>query len=83
MALHHTPTDPLPTRILHESDAARYIGLSRAYLRAARVGRCDGPVYIKIGRAVRYHVEDLDAWLRSLRVVDRRGQQVTIQLLQI
>ena len=44
-----------------EQDAAPYIGLSRTWLRAARrTGR--GPAFVRYGRAVRYRIEDLDAY---------------------
>lgn len=60
--------------LLTDSQAARYIGLSAAFLRK---GRCVGvlgnatppPPHLKIGRAVRYRMADLDAWLAA-RVVD-------------
>lgn len=60
-------------RALAEGDAAVYIGLSASFLRAARVGRCQGPPYLRAGRAVRYLREDLDAWLESRRVGTQRG----------
>lgn len=66
-----TPADT--PRTLHEPDASRYIGLSRAYLRQARAqGR--GPAYLRIGRAVRYRVVDLDAFLDAHRVEPRGGR---------
>ena len=57
-------TLPAPIR---EPDAARYIGMSVAYLRQSRrLGR--GPAHFRIGRAVRYHMEDLNVWLAAHRV---------------
>jgi predicted DNA-binding transcriptional regulator AlpA len=56
--------------LLHEADAARYIGMSVAFLRQARV-RARGPAYFRIGRSVRYRVSDLDAWLSERRVTTR------------
>lgn len=55
-------------RFLKEADAARYIGMSRSFLRKSRcegrVGkRTVGPDYHKNGRAVRYKIDDLDRWL--------------------
>lgn len=58
--------------LLHETEAARHIGMSVAFLRQARV-RAKGPAYFRIGRSVRYRVSDLDAWL-SLRRVTTRDQ---------
>ena len=60
--------------VLNEKDAARYICMSRPYLRKCRcegnVGnRTPGPPYVKLGRAVRYRVADLDEWL----LANRRG----------
>ncbi len=56
-------------RSYRESEAAEYIGMSRSFLRQARMtgplpGRAPGPRYIRIGsRSIRYLVEDLDNWL--------------------
>ena len=56
-----------PPSNLRERDAARYLGLSTSYLRKARrFGR--GPTYIHLGRAIRYAVSDLQAWLAQHRV---------------
>jgi excisionase family DNA binding protein len=53
----------LPT--LTEADAARYVNLSRSTLKASRLARprCDGLPFVRLGRAVRYRVADLNAWL--------------------
>lgn len=45
-------------------EAAEYCRLSVPTLERFRL-HGDGPVYLKIGRAVRYRDEDLDAWLAS------------------
>lgn len=60
--------------ILTEDQAAKYIGMSRSYLNAdrshgPRIKRTKGPVFMKIGKAVRYKKEDLDAWLQQNRIV--------------
>lgn len=58
----HTTAADGPRPVLTEVDTSKYIGLSRAWLRQARMyGR--GPRYIKVGRSVRYRVSDLDEWL--------------------
>jgi hypothetical protein len=45
-----------------EREAAAHIGMSVAFLRAARLGRgTPGPPFVRIGRAVRYAAADLDA----------------------
>lgn len=58
-------------RILDETEAAEYIGMSKYYLRAwRRRGFKNGtpaPAYIKLGRSVRYDVNDLDRWLEQNR----------------
>ena len=57
--------------ILTSPEAAAYIGMSDSWLRQARMnGNPDAPPYIKIGKAVRYHLNDLDAHLARLRHVD-------------
>jgi predicted DNA-binding transcriptional regulator AlpA len=47
-------------------EAANYVGLSKSTLDKLRMGS-DGPTYLKVGRAVVYHVADLDTWLASKR----------------
>ena len=58
-------------------DAAAYLGMSKAFLAKSRIRGTDGPVYLRIGRAVRYRPADLDAWLEAKRIVPqhhRRGR---------
>jgi predicted DNA-binding transcriptional regulator AlpA len=52
---------------LTEPETAHYIGMSRPWLRLQRM-RGTGPPYIRIGRAIRYDIRDLDAWLAKHRV---------------
>ena len=47
---------------LTTEDAARYLGLSKSTLNKWRVYGL-GPTFIKLGRAVRYRLEDLDQYL--------------------
>ena len=57
----------LPTiDVLTVREAADYIKMSESFLNRRR---CDGggPNYHKMGRAVRYRIADLDAWLASMR----------------
>ncbi len=61
-----------------EAEAAEYIAMSRSFLRQDRMngprkGRTHAPPYIKVGRAVRYLLEDLDAWLLSHRVPPKQA----------
>lgn len=62
--------------VLTERDAARYIGMSRDYLRAARAGRgSEGPDYVRAGsRAIRYRITALDAWLERNTVRGTQGR---------
>ncbi|MCB2226207.1 MAG: helix-turn-helix domain-containing protein [Desulfarculaceae bacterium] len=55
------PDTPL---LLKTSPAADYLGLSRRTLENLRY-RGGGPRFIKLGSAVRYRREDLDAWVEA------------------
>ena len=62
----------MKTNALTEKEAAVYIGMSVSYLRQTRIEgtlreRTPGPTYVKIGRAVRYLIADLDQWLNQHR----------------
>jgi predicted DNA-binding transcriptional regulator AlpA len=64
-------TQPIK-RSFTENDAAAYIGLAPSTLRQSRChgereGKTPVPKHIKIGRAVRYLKEDLDAFLDQMR----------------
>ena len=66
----------LDSCVLTEADAARYIAMSRSFLRQARMDgirdkRTPGPQFLKIGRSVRYLRKDLDRWLEQFRPEDR------------
>lgn len=50
------------TGLMTTGQAARYVCLSPRTLERYRVTG-EGPKFLKIGRWVRYRVEDLDAWL--------------------
>jgi excisionase family DNA binding protein len=47
-------------------EAARYTGLAKSTLEKMRV-RGDGCGFIRIGRAILYDADDLDAWLAAHR----------------
>lgn len=60
--------------ILTELEAAEYIGMSRSFLsqdrmNGHRIGRTKGPIFMKLGRAIRYHINDLNDWLESNRII--------------
>ena len=72
---------PDKIEVISERDAAQYIGMSQSFLRQDRMNgfrkkRTKGPVFIRIGRNIRYHISDLDAWLDDNKV--RRSTE-TIQ----
>lgn len=50
--------------MFNTDEAAYYLKLARATLEAWRV-RGGGPVFIKLGKAVRYRKADLDAFLEK------------------
>lgn len=65
-------TSALKRRGLSEAEAAEYIGMSRSFLRQARMdgkrkNRTPGPPYTKIGRKILYLKDDLDTWLEQHR----------------
>jgi len=66
-------------RVYREKEAVAYIGMSRSFLRQARmngdrVGRTPGPAWIPIGsRAIRYLKEGLDHWLEQFKSTDHRA----------
>lgn len=58
--------------LVDEKTAARYIGFSCIFLRKSRSegkreGHADAPRFLRIGRSIRYAVEDLDAWIAAHR----------------
>lgn len=55
---------PLPSPVLDERNAARFIDYSRWALRKWRRTSA-GPQYLKIGRTVKYRISDLELWLNS------------------
>ena len=59
----HTPEKYTSTQhYLNTKQAAVYLGLSHQYLEIAR-HKGGGPQYIKLAKAVRYRLEDLDDWM--------------------
>lgn len=58
--------------ILTEKEAAIYIRMSRSFLAQHRMNgdlmnRTPGPPFLKLGRSIRYHKDDLDKWLQLHR----------------
>jgi len=50
--------------VLRTNEAAGYIGLRKSTLEAWRC-RGGGPIFLKLGKAVRYRKEDLDAFISA------------------
>jgi predicted DNA-binding transcriptional regulator AlpA len=58
---------PVSVRMLNTQEAADYLGLAKNTLEKARTYG-DGPYFTKFSsRAVRYAIEDLDAWIAKHR----------------
>lgn len=60
----------MPPRLLTEKQAAEYIGYRPATFRQSRwtgqLGGYPAPKSLKIGRAVRYEIAELDAWIERI-----------------
>ncbi len=62
-----TNGNPSKITIMPPTEAAEYVGLSESMMAKLRcLG--GGAEYFKLGRAVRYRQDDLDAWLAGRRV---------------
>jgi excisionase family DNA binding protein len=61
---------------LTESQAAARLGLKVATLRAWR-HKGKGPAYVRLGRAVRYLMTDVDDFIQSNRQIPRQGAEAT------
>ncbi len=76
----HSNSNILHTkRALNEKEASAYIGMSESWLRHGRVegnlSNCiPKPPFIKIGRSVRYLIEDLDGWLEKFQKLEHLSQ---------
>lgn len=53
--------------ILNTREAADYVRLAKPTLEHFRI-RGDGPIFLRLGTAVRYRKTDLDEWLNARRV---------------
>ena len=58
------------TGLLTDRQAAQYLQMSESWLRQVRMegnrrGRKVGPPFVRIGRAIRYRLEDLDIWIEE------------------
>ncbi len=64
------PSENLP-RLLSVEQAAEYLGLSKNALYGLRYTG-GAPVAIRVGRRLRFRLEDLEAWLEENRSEDSR-----------
>ena len=62
-------TSPRSAELVTTEEAARYLGLKKQQLAVWRQeGTSGGPPFFRLGRLVRYTLDDLDAWLETRRV---------------
>jgi excisionase family DNA binding protein len=64
-------TEPRLNPLLEPDQTAEFLGVSKATLEKWR-NQSRGPVYVRVGRLVRYHQSDLEQWLDGGRNVKRR-----------
>jgi len=62
--VHQTEPAPDTRGLLNTAQAARILNVSARYLEMLRV-RGGGPVFVTLGRAIRYRPSDLEAWVAS------------------
>ncbi len=55
------------TRMMTTGEAADYCRLSVDFLNKARCFQTDGPAYVRLGRSIRYSIDDLNSWLARNR----------------
>lgn len=67
--------------LLHERDAAEYLGVSIAWMQKSRFNNT-GPKYIKVGgiygRAVRYRLRDLESYVDDNEVNTLDSERLVI-----
>lgn len=68
-------------KLISERDCAQYIGMSRAFLRKSRMdgsrqGHTPAPPWLRIGRTIRYDLEDIHKWIESRKVQPKTAPQV-------
>ncbi len=54
----------VPQRLLTTAEAAEFVQLSQPHLEKCRCYGT-GPRFVRLGRSVRYRIEDLQAWIAS------------------
>ena len=68
--------DNIKGGLLKEREAANYIGMSRSFLAQGRM-KGKGPIFCKVGRSIRYRLEDLDAWIQESRRINTVNGKVS------
>lgn len=54
-------------RLLSRDEVENIYGITRRFLERCGT-RGDGPVYIRVGRLVRYRASDIEAWIEANQV---------------
>ena len=63
---------PSVRKLLTEKDTAKYLGVSRGFLRKSRMtgplrGQTPAPPWVQFGRSIRYDLDDLNQWISAHR----------------
>lgn len=66
-----TPVVSAGPQFLSRKEAAQYLNVSEKWL--AQSGRTNGPRFYKFGGRCRYHLKELDEWVRQQKVVMPRA----------
>ncbi|QDG79371.1 helix-turn-helix domain-containing protein [Labrenzia sp. PHM005] len=70
-----SPQEKTNTKLLNETEAAEYLGLSVRTLQAWRVQ--GGKIgFIRLGRSIRYRPQDLENWICSNRLTSTSQVEV-------
>lgn len=75
-ALNSTAGSSAQRRMLTTPEAASHLQLSVTYLNKMRVSGL-GPVFVKMGRSVRYRQADLEAWIAARCFASTSAAQVS------
>lgn len=68
----HPETLAAPVGLLDQKGAAAYLGCKEQTLADWRCKRI-GPAHIKVGRLVRYSLEDLQSWVKGNTCLPKAG----------
>jgi len=55
----------LPSPLLNTKQTSEVVNKSEAWLERARWAGTDAPKFLKLGRSVRYRLEDVEAWINQ------------------